>query len=441
MRRRFFAGMITALCIISLLVCQGCQEKSEEKRTFSGGVVRWGTEYPVPEGFQERWDDTLEELGIDIQVIFEQYDTTSFFETGELPDFAGLDVVSLPWDSIYKQNYPTLAREGKLLGWEDYLAGDGNEFYDSLPAAYWDSLRVDGTIYGLMEPSLYTRSYIAFNTKLLEKYQLSVEGLDGRSCLEMAEFVSEKEKEQGNEKLFALEQLQISRISGMEELKSMSGIAVRKEGDGWKAELYLDDPEFQEQLQYMNEAYHKGVVGYDAEERANGNFFMIMVLAYSEEDALDQLNAYGEYEYTIIAAPQWDPLCRGSGRRTVIMSDSDNAQGALLLLQAVAEHEELGERLAELGIRDNHLTYQELRECFADFPVSELNGFYVDPSGFSEKWEALIDNYRMHQEFYYGFSEDPEKEEAAIREELEQIGISEILDEINRQLSVFQEGK
>ena len=151
MRKRTKVLVGAGICFLIILagvVFGGYQKISERHKK----TVTWIYEGDfVSDKGEKEFNNLLRQKGYDIIVDFQGFwMEDSYFETGEMPDFSDADILSLPVELPYTCHYADMARNGELYDWTAFLESkEGNKLKESMPDLVWESMRVDGSIYGV----------------------------------------------------------------------------------------------------------------------------------------------------------------------------------------------------------------------------------------------------------------------------------------------------
>lgn len=456
--------VFTKICVCIMLICLLCHCSSMEMSK----TLIWTYEgMALTKGKEDALNTMLEEKGYDITVEFQGIVLDqNYYNTGELPDFSATDILSMPVETAFTSNYAEMARNEELYDWSDYLTSvAGKKLRTSMPSQVWESMKVDGKIYGLLNPDVYLNQYIVFNKELLERYHLKVsDDLSRDEFVEMLETVWEGEN--GRPILFAIS-LDYVPSSYMLTPSGYSFMGIQKDEDGWKVDWMMDIPEYRECLAQLNSFYQDGMFGYDSSILESGSFFAYIVRSYGEIGALSVVQEGYDGECQVISCKDWNKEINGGGYKTVVMKQSEKQDLAVELLTAIYTDQELSELLAYGGeipfenrgeriYTDNNNSWthgnlflmrpagnrplswhDDIWSVYEDSEKTEMTGFYPDLREFKEEWNKLVMVQLQHLNFYFGLSDDIEEEEAVIRAELEEAGLEKVLEELNHQLQEF----
>ena len=470
MRKRTKVLVGAGICFLIILagvVFGGYQKISERHKK----TVTWIYEGDfVSDKGEKEFNNLLRQKGYDIIVDFQGFwMEDSYFETGEMPDFSDADILSLPVELPYTCHYADMARNGELYDWTAFLESkEGNKLKESMPDLVWESMRVDGSIYGLLNPNVYLQQYIVLNAEMLKKYNLVLsEWSSEDDFFEALHIVWEGEKEKGfpivNE-IF----LNYLPDTYMIMYGGYDCMGMHEEDGEWKVDLLINIPEYMELLTQMNRIYQAGMVGYNEEAITQGNFFSYITRTYSNTAALEDIKKLYKGACVVIECTDWDSQVTGSGYKTVIMDASEKLELARELLTAVYTDQELSEFLAYGSgdipyevlngkistAQNNSSTHgnlfllrpvlartdswsEEIRLVYDRAEKTALCGFYADLRKIQDDWREIVLVQLKHMDFYCGMSEDMKSEEAAIRAELKETGIDTVLELLNEQLQDF----
>lgn len=474
MKRRKKTCFFTVLFLLALLA--GCQNKGgarvvvDETGPVDEDTVIWMTDSPeFDAGFEEEFNRRLQELGCNSKVDFrglpgEEY--WHYAETGELPDYSNADIATLVGEYDFTSYYSDLAREGKICDLTAYLAdGVGKELYDSMPEEIWQSMEVDGHIYGILNPNVRINRYLAVNQTDIKRYSLDIqEGLTMEDLIQMAYVVQSEEKGRGLlEAAYSQDYLPDTYLPANNYPK----IAIYQQEGEWGADLLIDLEEYQEHLTTLNKLYQDGILVPVSE--TGSDILAWIEVESDEESALNRVKESLPGEWTVIECQGWSEPLQAGGWRTVLWEVSNKKEMARQILFLAYTDQELSEMLAygtgfkedsgriktdmdrsalygnrflirpEVSDPENYR--EKLVDVFRDSEKKEWLGFWPDLREIQKEWRAVIEVQRAHEDFYRGLSEDMEAEEAVIREELKGAGIDIVLEELNRQVEEFQQKK
>ena len=85
-----------------------------------------------------------------------------------------MDLIGMPSLVGYMDFYEEAVRSGLLEPLDSYLESD-QEFSEIYPERIWNVMRVNGTVYGLLNTWENFKQYYVFNEKYLDKYDITVE--------------------------------------------------------------------------------------------------------------------------------------------------------------------------------------------------------------------------------------------------------------------------
>lgn len=269
------------------------------------------------------------------------------------------DVVAVP-DSIYT----TMADRGLLLPLDDFLESEqGTEIVNVLPARDLARCRYDGVTYGV-SAHLRTVGAIAYDKRLLEKYDIDVSELSSDIFENEAVLQRVKDGEQGKVIPYAYND-EILYELGMWKVNPVECLAYTQAGE---AVNIFETEELKEMLFKLKDFKDKGLLGF-VSESGFGPFFAISEIAHREdpfENNFSYVNKEGQ-EVTVqsivvpdMERPQIAPFWGDT--QTAIASWSKNRENALDFLTRLYTDPDIanlilyGSEGKEYTIHDNVVT-------------------------------------------------------------------------------------
>jgi len=386
---------------------------------------------------------------------------TEYIEAGGQADILTVMVASSDEPIITAYYYNALCGIYEPL--ESYFESseEAIEYYNSFPEEYWESFKVNGTLYSFGGFSLGVRrtdtNYYLINTELADKY-----GWDYDKSLfeqlDLIETIMTEENCRG---------IKVNYSSFYKEFV-FAGI-IGTSYDGGIVSLQ-DSDSFSESLELWYELKDSGLIFDDAE-----NYSGMYLASYCTSTSTYSLNlgksftgeqtqfATGDDTYsdfTTVADNTSFTYTSSSSGGVSIYSGSEHKDEAfdfILLTQtdstlnnllSFGDSEDapylINYRFANPLITDSYgdmpenmnELYTEILETATPADESEAIGFAFDVRGYEELYAAVESAASSHSYLYYS---SVEADLAALKSELEEAGIDELLEEINRQYAKWKE--
>jgi putative aldouronate transport system substrate-binding protein len=393
------------------------------------------------------------------------------------------DIVPVERDYFYN-----LVKEDCIEPWNDYLATDnGKELRNCLPESNWLSANIKGVVYGINGRADYVNgppSYI-INKELMRKYNLTEEDLN-KPIYELGDIltrIAEGEKSRHNFCTLAIDSVSYINLHGTASAYIGTSALTLSTDPAKDVIMALEDPEYLQWLNAINQYAGMGLVGYADNQLDN---FFLKVKTFSslpfinpnygfyynhdgdlagEQDVAEiVLNKY--YDGSISYQPNGF-YCNAISRR------SQNKLQAFDFLKRVYTDSYLTNLLL-YGIENRNY---KLTDGKVDWPIVNINDNCIGNAylaypryyEYSDKKERYIKLQNAYPYTYYDFYFDREKVEAELsavnstmnkindilnggvedfdifiknlKNELYDKGITIVIDEINRQKGEWLDGQ
>lgn len=444
-------------------------------------VLVWAVQYMSAVPVKEV-NKYLDDSGYDFAVCFKPFNV-DITESALFPDACVTNIKERlvsgeQIDIISPMNYKDYIFGGMYEPLDDYFETDpGKNLYDIMPTEHWESLRINGSIYGVHGPDGYTLTpdwgYFV-NAELAEKYNFDV----SKPIDEQIDILKKvKQNETGCDVfLMSLSRTQIPILNvGAKEI-SMSVASVYWNNETHSAECAFDNVEYLERLRLYDALKGENLFK-DARFSSSHNFFIMqenMEGAGAVYKTSDRVTVnYNGNEIEAIPVYNSPTYIRESGVATGICSYSDNKEKAFELLALTQTDAYLNNLLAfgvegknyelengtvkevspfyafnEIFFANNMicLPHGELwfapdqyEEIYANAKTFEDGGFVVDLEPIAVELNAaepVLDdlNFREKKD---GVEISLEETISTLRKRLENAGIQKIIDECNRQYEVY----
>ncbi|NMO94727.1 ABC transporter substrate-binding protein [Paenibacillus lemnae] len=304
------------------------------------------------------------------------------------------------WAFDYVQN----ARKGAFMELDQLLEDHGQGIKEVLDPAFLEGSKVDGHNYGIpANKELPAQEVWRFNKSLLEKHNLSIDGL--KTLEDMEPLLKTIKENDPNVVPFA-----IGKDYGPQNLLPYDYIieklpmAVSLENDELKVVNILEQPEMMDALKTMNKFYKAGYISPEAATTTStqdlftsGNWFMDRAATQPYAD-----NSWSQsYGYPVVSTPANEPTVFNwsvMGSMQAISANSEHPEEAMKFLNLLNTDAAL-RNLVDSGIEGVH--YKKLSENVAenlpesknyDMPTFALGNVmltYLNPQDPENKWEEF----------------------------------------------------
>ncbi|MCD7771186.1 MAG: ABC transporter substrate-binding protein [Oscillospiraceae bacterium] len=386
---------------------------------------------------------------------------TEYIDSGGQADILTVMVASSdePLITVYYYN----AMNGIYEPLESYFESseEATDYYNSLPEEYWESFKVNGTLYGFGGFSLGVRrtstNYYLINTELADKYDWDYD----KSLFEQLDLI---------ETIMTEENCRGVKVNYSSLYKEFvfAGIIGTSYDDGIVS--LADSDSFSESFELWYELKNRGLIFDDAE-----NYSGMYLASYGISTSTYSLNLGKSFtgeqtqfetgddtysDFTTVADNTSFTYTSSSSGGVSIYSGSEHKDGAfdfILLTQtdstlnnllSFGDSEDapylINYRFANPLITDSYGDMTDnMNELFAEIlenaqsaDASEAVGFAFDVRGYEDLYSAVQEAVKNHSYLYFSSAEN---DLAALKSELEEAGIDEFLEEVNRQYEEWRE--
>ncbi len=448
-------------------------------------VLVWAAQYmsAVP---MEEINKYLDDNGYDFVVCFKPFDV-DITESARFPDVCAENIKERldsgeQIDIISPMNYKDYIFGSMYEPLDEYFETEiGKKLYDIMPPKHWESLRINGSIYGVHGPDGYTLTpdwgYFV-NAELAEKYDFDV----SKPIDEQIDILKKvKQNETGCDVFsMSLSRTQIPILNvGVKEI-SISVASVYWNNETHSAECAFDSVGYLERLRLYDALKGENLFK-DARVSSAQNFFIMQEniegagAVYKTSDRV--MVNYNGNEIGAIPVYNSPTYIRESGVATGICSYSDYKEKAFELLALTQTDAYLNNLLAfgvegvnyelengtikevspyyafnEIYFANNMIclphgelwfTPEQYKEIYANAKTFEDGGFVVDLDPIAVELNAaepVLDDIKFREK-KDGMELSLEETISALRKRLENAGIQKIIDECNRQYKVYKNEK
>lgn len=449
-------------------------------------ILVWAAEY-VRSVRVEEINKYLDNKGFDFAVCF-KYINSSEYETGQLFPNAFAEYVKDmvndgdQVDIISPMNYKDFVFNGLYIPLDEYFETEvGKELYDIMPQKHWESLRINGKVYGIHGTDAYSLSpdwgYFV-NAELAEKYNFDILKPIG----EQLDILDNVRKNEYGCDVFSMSKSRIEipvLNAGIKEI-SFSIATVYWNGESHSAECLFDNPEYLEKLRLYETLKNEGCF-VDSRKSRSPSFFIMQEnvgggsTVYNRSDRV-KIN-YNEKNIDAIPVFKEPTYIRNCGVATGICSSSKNKEKAFELL-ALTQTDPVLNNLLTFGVEgedytlandridtvitlspintilfannmicyqyeDNAFTAEQFELIYENAKYYEDSEFVVNTEKISDELaaaEPLMNDFEFHAK-HEGKELTLDETIALTREQLEEAGIQKIIDECNRQYGEYKNEK
>ncbi len=428
-------------------------------------------------------NEYLDELGCEFAVCFDpvkRYEyTTEMYPDQMLTEIKKRLDAGEHIDIISPMNYDEFVLDDLYEPLDKYMETDiGRELYRAFPEKLWESLRINGGIYGLSGDFTNVlnldRGYYV-NAKLAEKYGYDV----NKPILEQLDILKAVKENENNVDVFTAYS-NIDSIVSFTNVKMLSS-AVYWDCDTHSAKLSIDNPQYIEWLRLYDTLKREGMLN-DMGRKTSDSFFIMTDTAFGggigyADMKLVEVDYFGN---AVTAIPVFTPhsALRTAPWATGICSKSEHKEEAFKLLARIFTDPVLNDLLV-YGVEGENYT---LENGVAKEIASNTDGFGINPfnSRFAnqmichrskenlftpEQYNTIFDKAEICEDIDFALDpkniinelnavyiaadnislpkDDQTLDEvlAEYREGLYAAGVQKIIDECNRQYEVYKNEK
>ncbi len=355
------------------------QAEYPDKTVLVWAIVRTGYESHAPFP-SAKLNDYLDEQGYDFAVCFKP--VYYAFTDEVFPDPMLTEVKELLGDGeqidiISPMNYDEFVFDGLYEPLDEYSETEiGRGLYNAFPEKFWESMRINGGIYGLCGDMAVVfspdRGYYV-NAELAEKYGYDVT----KPILEQLDILKAVKENEKNTDIFSTH-LELDNIVSFVNVKMLSS-AVYWNSDTHSAELSIDNPQYIEWLRLFDTLKNENLLN-NLLKNNKDNFFIMSDtvcggIGYADMKPID-VDYFGN---TVTAIPVFTPYStmRTAPIATGICSKSEYKEKAFKLLAKIFTDPDLN-NLMVYGVEGENYTLENGVIKEIAFPAG-TNMFNVNP--------------------------------------------------------------
>lgn len=485
-RRFLFLIGIILVCGIVCLILFVIRPRKEKTICLKWGIMNADSdlsiyEKSVNEKLREKalpYQIELVNISVDISKSYGEYLNEYL---GALAD-AGIDIVSCPGVYGTYDIYAMMIQGDMLEPMNDFMDETdlGRQLYNSYPSKMWETVKDDGEIYGILTPYTNLNFYAVMNQQYYSKYIEPVDQMLADDLKAVMAEAKRRETEAGNKEFISGTYFPSSRFSEAYEYTVCRLIEVNVEKGNTAVNL-LEDQEYLDWLKETNTLYLSGVLGDEStyfDRLQEGNFLSASMYSYSPEAAVKTFRSWYEISEDVglvaVEIPELSNPLNGTGVKNGVYSGSDYKEEAMELLaciysdadlsnalvygeenvsytrdegiaQYMAEYEMSGAYMQEHfgnpflmypGVEDDANKGESFRQAVENAELSGLAGFHFQVDQVAKK-SGELNALLARASFLDGKTENLEEDIKKLKEEAEALGISQLVDEMNRELEGF----
>ena len=273
--------------------------------------------------------------------------------------------MDLVFTSNWSNNYAQNAAKNAFVPLDDLLQKYGKEYFEAVPKKYWDSVKVNGKIYGAINYQLeYFQSAVFLKKDMVEKYKFDVSKVKSIKDLEpMFETIKKNEPNMYpvlavNNACMGVPYDNLDMGWKYDDMKgSVEPFGVDMKAKDYKALNLYSTPEFLDFYKVVRGWYEKGYIPKDAAskkdaraEAQTGKYFAVGD-SYKPGGEIDEKNRVGyDVVPVILNAPEGGSAI---GTMTAISKSSKNPERAMMFLNLLNTDKKLYNLLCH-GIENKH---------------------------------------------------------------------------------------
>ena len=354
----------------------------------------------------------------------------------------------------------------------------GTALKGAYPSVVWESLERDGEIYGVLTPNMNLDYYAVFQQEYAKKYGIDASEVTLLNLEDIMTKVKEGEKESGNGDFVVSTGWQYLPW-GAFELSPCELIILSKKDGSWTAESALENETTLEHFRRINSWGKQWLIGSELDQNylEKGEFLVSGCYSYSEAAAENQVRSNyripEEIPLEAVKLPEFTQSFSGNGYKTGVGRNSTHKKAAMEVLAAIYTNQELSDALVygeenvsyeqkngyaestedygmtgflqQITFGNSLLTTPSVRESkeknremsarLENGKTSELMGFSFDLESIGPQISEInVLVLEQYQDLLNGKSTNPEGDLEKLRRDADELGMQEVLKELNRQL-------
>lgn len=469
-------SFVTAIAV-TVTALGGCG-KNESATDNSQKKVKWLLGYTKPADHEKVMEslkaDIKEKTGIELEIM--TFDNGSYGEKMNLILSSGDYFDICHTNSNLKTSYKTAVKKNLFYKLDDLLEGEYKDLKSEIPDFVWDTIKIDGGIYGVPSYQMMFQNITAtVGESLAKKYNFNTDSVDELKDLEsMLKVIKENEPDY-------IPFVPSWTPLGITYQNVESQVYVRKDDPDMKLYLPYEAPEYIEYLEMVHDWYKKGYIAADAatnNSTSNDKITAFMCTNYKPGVEANEIVRYGEKKIHMeLSAPIVGPI-QGQSAINAISAHSVNPESALEILRLMYTDKDIynkfcfgieGEHYKKVGenriekLNDKYdLTvawmfgnqfnaflqpsqsddvWEQTEKMNNEALKSNLTGFSVDVTNIRNEISAVSAVQGEYEKFLNYGVENPHNHLEAYKMKLQKAGIEKIREEIQLQLDEWKKTK
>lgn len=383
------------------------------------------------------------------------------------------------WAFDYVQN----ARKGAFMPIDNLLQTHGEGILEALDPAFLEGSKVDGVNYGIpANKELPAQEVWRFNKALLDKYNLSLDGVDTLQSLEpLLKTIRENEP---NVTPLAIAK-DFMPLAGYDYLIEKMPMVVKLDTTDYKIVNILETPEMQKELETMRAYYQAGYIATEAATLDTMNDALLAGTWFTDRAATQPFadNLWSSsYGYPVVSTPAGEPTIYNwsvMGSMQAISANTEYPEKAMEFLNLLntdpylrnlvdsgiegVHYKKLGDNVMEnlpeaqnydmptfslgnvmltyLGEADPETKWEEFKTFNASGVPSPILGFNFDTSNVATELASLQNVKEEYWQALMTGTVDPNEFIPKANEKFKAAGLDKIIEEAQRQLNEWVEAK
>ncbi len=364
MKKGFKRILASALCLATVFSVCGC---GKDKQTSGDGetvTLKWifpGTRQADQDEVWAEFNRRLKEkanINVDIEMVEASYDEKAkmILATGEDYDIC--------FTSSWSNNYLSAVNKGAYLPLDEYI-DKNSQLYTYMPEYVWNSIKVDGKIYGVPSYQLMTyQNSLTMAQSVNEQCGFDLE--DNGEVVPFSEV--EKMVETAYAKkpsLYDGKELYttgaFNKLLGYESFAGIPNVVINKDSTDYKVELDVETDEYKNMLARNRDWYNKGYIRKDILSAKGTPGKFDIAIAFSTYKPGYQRETYASYNMPVLIRPLTEPYVEmGCGQKSVmsVLRTSKHPKEAVEFLSLMHTDKELY-NLFIYGIEGKHYDKDE----------------------------------------------------------------------------------
>lgn len=363
--KRVFKQVVSlALCLVIVFAITSCGKQSASTEKDGVVTLKWifpGDRQADQDEVWAEFNKQLEKkanLNVEIEMVEASYDEKAkmMLATGEDYDIC--------FTSSWSNNYLNAVNKGAYLPLDEYI-DKKSDFYTYMPEYVWDSVKVDGKIYGIPSYQLMTfQNSVTMAQAVNEQCGFNLEDngevVPFDKVAEMVKTAYEKKPSLYEGKtLYATGAF--NKLLNYESFSGIPNIVISKTSKDYKIELDVETDEYKNMLARNRNWYNKGYIRKDILSAKGTPGKFDIAVAFSTYKPGYQREIYATYNMPVLIRPLTEPYVEmGCGQKSAmaVLRTSKHAKEAVKFLSLMHTDKDLY-NLFIYGIEGKHYDKDE----------------------------------------------------------------------------------